>query len=164
MSSKYVPPSARKQIKTPEKIELTSLDAFPVLGLSPKTPSRFDQAVLDYKKAAETKASSVYKGESVVVLASHPLTSVKVIEMTNQQLREAKSKTMDSWDAEVDEACIVVQIPEYETFCYDDQEDNGDAGYYNYQTSWLSPDDGNDSIEVDPLNEVVVDSMDQIEW
>ncbi len=164
MSSKYVPPSARKQVKTPEKIELTSLEAFPVLGLSPKMPSRFDQAVLDYKKAAETVSPTVCKGESVIVLATHPLTSVKVVEMTNQQLREAKSKTMDSWDAEVDEACIVVQIPEYESFCYDDYEENADTGYYNYQTSWLSPDDTSDSIEVDPLNEVVVDSMDHVEW
>ena len=89
--SKYIPPSKRAMEKQPEPpmADVTSAKQFP--SLSTFSPTSSSRKQLDYKKAIEEAIEPVVEfTDQRPVLATHPLSRLKVVEMTNQEYSAIK--------------------------------------------------------------------------
>ena len=85
---KYIPPSKRVA-EAPPMADVTSIMQFPSLSSSSQTSSSRKQ--LDYKKAIEEAIEPVVEfTDERHVLATHPLSRLKVVEMTNQDYSAIK--------------------------------------------------------------------------
>jgi hypothetical protein len=86
--SKYIPPSKRVA-EEPPMADVTSTKQFPSLSVFSPTSSSRKQ--LDYKKAIEEAIEPVVEfSNQRPVLATHPLSRLKVVEMTNQEYSAIK--------------------------------------------------------------------------
>jgi predicted secreted Zn-dependent protease len=86
--SKYIPPSKRVA-EAPPMADVTSTMQFP--SLSTFSPTSSSRKQLDYKKAIEEAIEPVVEfTDERHVLATHPLSRLKVVEMTNQDYSAIK--------------------------------------------------------------------------
>ena len=91
--SKYIPPN--KRVVEEPTTDVTSVTIFPSLHVfSP--PGSIYRTNLDFKKAIEETTNTVIEiSTEKPVIASHPLTKMRVFEMTNQEYFAAKNDVIE---------------------------------------------------------------------